>query len=197
MMDKRVTQALEEGSVLDQLVNGLALITESDREKMMRIYQAAMPEELKKMNIVAGKATIEKMAEERAENEEKKRKIRLIDEGVKRKYFPKGSGPGETLNFGAYQGCRFGDVYMKDPSYAKWARTIEKPKGWKIKCFKFFVKRLLDLEQAMQRESEGDERKSVCRDGLGRKESCGGMQGGNWTETSMGGYDGGRGSSAE
>ena len=33
-----------------------------------------MPEELNKMNIVAGKATIEKMVEKRAENEEKKRK---------------------------------------------------------------------------------------------------------------------------
>ena len=87
------------------------------------------------MNVVAGKATIEKMVEERAESEEKKRKIRLIDEGVKRMYFPKGSGLGETLNFGEYQGCRFGDVYMKDPAYAEWATTIEKPRGWNFKCF--------------------------------------------------------------
>ena len=51
---------------------------------MMQICEAAMPEELKRMNVVAGKATIEKMLEERAGSEEKKRKIRLIDERIKR-----------------------------------------------------------------------------------------------------------------
>ena len=124
-----------------------------------------MPEELKKMNIVAGKATIEKMVvagkatiekmvEERAESEEKKRKTRLIDEGVKRMCFPKGSDPGETLNFAEYQGCRLGDVCMKDPAYAELATTIEKPRGSNFKCFKFFARRLLDLERVVQQESE-------------------------------------------
>ena len=46
-------------------MNGLALMTESDRESMMQMYEAAMPEGLKKMNIVVGKATIEEIVEER------------------------------------------------------------------------------------------------------------------------------------
>ena len=82
-----VGRGRRDGSVGD----GLALMTESDKEKMMRIYEAAMPEELKKMNIVAGKATIEKMVQQRAENEKKKRKIRLIDQGVQRKNCRKGA----------------------------------------------------------------------------------------------------------
>ena len=83
---------------------------------------------------------------------------------------------------------------MKDPSYAQWARTIEKPKGCNLKCFKIFVKRFLELEQAMQRESEGEaakvemmeanknlieemaseERKVVeeCRAAIGQKVRC-------------------------
>ena len=76
-MDKRATQALEEGGVLDRLVNGLALMTESEREKMMQVHEAAMLEELKKMSVVAGKATTEKMVEERAGSEEKKEKDKV------------------------------------------------------------------------------------------------------------------------
>ena len=102
MMDKRAAQALEEGGVMDQLVNGLALMTESESQKMMRIYEAAMPEELKKLTSWPGRRPSRRWYKKGRRTRRKKRKIRLIDEGVQRKYFPKGSGPGETLNAGAY-----------------------------------------------------------------------------------------------
>ena len=61
-----------------------------------------MPEELRKMNIVAGKATIEKLLGERAGGKERKGKLRLIREGIKRQYFQARSGPGDVRNFGLY-----------------------------------------------------------------------------------------------
>ena len=46
---------------------------------------------------MAGKATIERLVEERAVEKERKRKVRLIKEGIRRKYFQAGSGPGDVL----------------------------------------------------------------------------------------------------
>ena len=48
MMDKKGTQALEEGGVFDRLVNGLSLMTGGDKERMMQIYEAAIPEDQRK-----------------------------------------------------------------------------------------------------------------------------------------------------
>ena len=42
------------------------------------MYEAAVPRELRDRNIVAGKATIEKLVEERAFEKERNRKVRLI-----------------------------------------------------------------------------------------------------------------------
>ena len=127
------------------------------------------------------------------ESEEKKRNVRLIDEGVKRMYFPRGSGPRENT-------AGSGMCTSKDPSYAEWATTIDKLRGWNFKCVKFFARRLLDFEQAMQRESEGETAKVEIMEAsenlieeMASEESRGGMQGGNWAESSMGGYDGGKG----
>ena len=53
-------EALEEGCTLDQLVEGLAVMEENEREKVMQMYEAAVPRELRDRNIVVGKATIDK-----------------------------------------------------------------------------------------------------------------------------------------
>ena len=82
----------------------------------MQVYEAAVPRVLGDRNIVAGKATIEKPVEERAFEKEGKKKVRLIKEGVRRKFFQRGSGLGDILNFGMYEGWRFGDVYICHPS---------------------------------------------------------------------------------
>ena len=65
VLEKKVTEALEEGCVLDQLVEGLAVMKGEERENMMQMYEAAVPRELWDRNIVAGKATIEKLVAER------------------------------------------------------------------------------------------------------------------------------------
>ena len=101
----------------------------------------AVPRELRDRNIVAGKATIEKLVAERRFEKERKKKVRLIKEGIRRKLFQQGSGPGDILNFRMYEGWRFGDVYIFHPTYGEWAVEQAKPKMWKLKCFKFFLKR--------------------------------------------------------
>ena len=79
-----MTEALEEGGVLDQLVEGLAVMEEEERQRMMQMYEVAVQRELRDRNIVAGKATIEKLVHERAFEKERKRKVRLIKERIRR-----------------------------------------------------------------------------------------------------------------
>ena len=63
---------------------------------------------------MAGKATIEKPVEERAFEKERKKNVRLTKEGIRRKFFQQGSGPGDILNFGMYKGWRFwGCVHLR------------------------------------------------------------------------------------
>ena len=57
---RKVKEALEEECILDQLVEGLAVMEEKEREKVMQMYEAAVPGELRDRNIVTGKAMIEK-----------------------------------------------------------------------------------------------------------------------------------------
>ena len=55
VLEKKVTEALNEEGVLDLLVEGLAVMKGEEREKMMQMYEAAVPRELRDENIVAGK----------------------------------------------------------------------------------------------------------------------------------------------
>ena len=82
---------------------------------------------------------------------ERKNKVRLMKEGIRRKFFQQGSGPGDILNFGMYEGWRFGDVCICHPTYGESATDQPKPKMWKLKCFKFFLKRLSDLEECFRK----------------------------------------------
>ena len=171
VLEKKVTEALKEGGVLDQLVEGLAVMKGEEREKLMQRYEAAVPRELrdKMVDIVAGKATIEKLVDERRFEKERKKKVRLIKEGIRRKFFQQGSGPGDILNFGMYEGWRFGDVYICHPTYGEWAVEQAKPKMWKLKCFKFFLKRLADLDRLLQQEE------SLEQVNITRVEMCEGL----------------------
>ena len=121
------------------------------------------------VDIVAGKATIEKLVDERRLEKERKKKVRLIKEGIRRKFFQQGSGPGDILNFEMYKGWRFGDVHICHPTYGEWAVEQAKPKMWKLKCFKFFLKRLADLDRLLQQEE------SLEQVNITRVEMCEGL----------------------
>ena len=68
------------------------------------------------------------MVEERVKKMEKRRKVELIKEGIRRKDFQAESRPGDVLNFGKYAGWSFAEVYMKDSSYAEWPLGLDKIK---------------------------------------------------------------------
>ena len=55
---------------------------EEKRERVVKLHEASMPEELEKVGIEVGKAGIERMWEETVKKMEKKRKVELIKEGV-------------------------------------------------------------------------------------------------------------------
>ena len=76
-LEKKVAQAMEEGGVLNQLADVLAVMVEKERGEMMRRYEAGMPEELGQMYVVAGRTTIEKMMGERVREEWRRRERRI------------------------------------------------------------------------------------------------------------------------
>ena len=45
VLERKVTEALEEGDTLDQLVEGLAVTEEEERRRVMQKYEAAAPRE--------------------------------------------------------------------------------------------------------------------------------------------------------
>ena len=111
---------------------------EEAREKVMKLHEASVAEEV-------GKAGIERMVEERFKKMEKRRKVEFI------KYVQAESGPGDVLNFGKYAGLRFAEVYMKDASYAEWALGFDKIKMWKLECFKLSLRcRKDELEETVK-----------------------------------------------
>ena len=120
----------------------------------MQKYEDTVPREVreKMTDSVVGRKTIDKLVDERRFEKERQRKVRLIKEGIRRKFFQQGSVPNDILNFGMYEGWRFGDVYICHPTYGEWAVDQTKPKMWKLKCFKFFLMRLADLDRVLQRE---------------------------------------------
>ena len=89
VLEKKVAEALKEGGVLDQLVDELAVMKGEEKEKMMQRYEETVPREVrdKMVDTVAGKETIEKLVDERRFEKERKKKVRLIKEGIRRKFF--------------------------------------------------------------------------------------------------------------
>ena len=134
VLEKKVAEALKEGGVLDQLVDGLAVMSEEEKGKMMQKYEETVPREVreKMTDSVVGRKTIDKLVDERRFEKERQRKVRLIKEGIRRKFFQQGSGPNDILNFGMYEGWRFGDVYICHPTYGEWAVEQTKPQDVEV-----------------------------------------------------------------
>ena len=142
VLERKVTKALEEGGVLAQLVEGLAVMKGEERERMMQIYEAGVPRELRERNIVAGKVTIERLVEERVFEKERKKKVRLIKEGIRRKYFQQGSGPGDILNFGMCEGWSFGDVYILSSDMWRMGSGSTQAKGVEVEVLQVFLEEI-------------------------------------------------------
>ena len=89
------------------------------------------------------------------------------------------------FNFGKHEGQTFATVYMKDKSYVEWTLQQDKCRMWKLKCFKYFLLRLSDLERVLKREGETEEMARMTRRSVWWKKSLGGHEGGGGTSDSM------------
>ena len=81
--------------------------------------------------------------------------MRLIKEGIRRKYFQQGSGPGDILNFGMYEGwrCR-GCAHLS--SDIRWNVPWINPsqKMWKLKCIQVFLEEIGRSGEGAYRQEE-------------------------------------------
>ena len=71
---------------------------------MLKKYEAEMPRELGEGYVAASRAAIEKAVREKGDEMERKRKVELIREGVRRRYFRENSGPEDILDCGIHSG---------------------------------------------------------------------------------------------
>ena len=60
-------------------------------------------------------------------------------------------GPDETLDFGKHMGKMFREVYLEDPSYCSWTVRQDKTGAMKLRCFKYFARRM----NALTRMNDG------------------------------------------
>ena len=145
---------------MDKLIEVMAVMVEDDRGKVMNFYEASMPEEFGKMGIEVDKAGSERMVQERVKKMEKRRKVELIKKATRRMYSQARSGRGDA-------GWRLAEVCMKDASGAEWSLALGKVKMKMWKCFKFFLRRLFDLERAMEKEGRPEETVKITRVEMG------------------------------
>ena len=73
--------------ILSQFVEVMAAVGEKEREEMPRRYEAGMPKELGEVYVAASKTAIEKAVRERGDEMDRMKKIELIRERVRRRYF--------------------------------------------------------------------------------------------------------------
>ena len=92
VLEKKVEEALKDGGVLDQLADGLVVMSEEQKEKMMQWYEETIPMEIreKMTDRLAGRNLIDKLVEERRFEKERQRKVKLIKEGIKREVLSAG-----------------------------------------------------------------------------------------------------------
>ena len=146
--------------MLDRFVEVMEAVGEGEREEMIRRYEAEMQKELGEVYVAASRTAIEKAVREREKGNEmdRMRKIELSREGVRRRYFRENSGPEDVLDCGIHSGRKFEDVYLDHKSYVKWVLELGQPHMWSLRCFRYFLKRLMDLERTLKGGRDQEQR---------------------------------------
>ena len=144
--------------MFDRFVEVMAAAGENEREEMLKKYEAEMPKELGEGNVAASRAAIEKAVREKGDEMERMRKVELIREGVRRRYFRENSGPEDILDCGIHSGRKFEDVYLDHKSYAQWVLELGQPHMWTLRCFRYFLKRMMDLEWSLKEGRDQEQR---------------------------------------
>ena len=149
-LQRKVTQTMAQVGMLDRFVEVMAAAGENEREEMLKKYEAEMLKELGEGYVAASRAAIEKAVREKGDEMERMRKVELIREGVRRRYFRESSGPEDILDCGIHSGRKFEDVHLDHKSYAQWVLELGQPHMWTLRCFRYFLLRLMDLERILK-----------------------------------------------
>ena len=94
------------------------------------------------------------MVDEKAGEMEKERISELIRRKNAEGYFRKGNGPDEEFDFGKHYGKSFKEVYLWDQGYCQWTLQQSQPQARKLMNFKYFLRRMGDITDKEERESE-------------------------------------------
>ena len=157
-LQRTVTQRMAQVGMLDRFVEVMAAVGEEEREEMFKRYEAEMPKELGEGYVAASRVAIEKAVREKGDEMERMRKIELIREGVRMRYFRENSGPDDILDCGIHSGRKFEDVYLDHKSYVKWVLELGQPHMWTLRCFRYFLKRLMNLEWTLKEGRDQEQR---------------------------------------
>ena len=63
-----------------------------------------------------------------------------------------------SLDCGIHSGRKFEDVYLDHKSYVKWVVELGQPHMWSLRCFRYFLKRLMDLERTLKGGRDQEQR---------------------------------------
>ena len=118
-----------------------------------------MPKDLGEVYVAASKTAIEKAVREM----DRRKKIELIREGVRRRYLRENSRPEDVLDCGIRSGRKFEDVYLDHESYVKWVLELGQPHMWSLRCFRYFLMRLMDLKRILKGGREQDQKMREAR----------------------------------
>ena len=133
-----MTQTMAQVGMLDRFVEVMAAVGEKEREEMLKKYEAAMPKEFGEGYVAASRAAIEKAVREKGDEMERVRKVELIREEVRRRYFRENSGPEDIL---CQMGIGVGTTAHVD-----------------FEVFRYFLKRLMDLKWSLKEGRDQEQR---------------------------------------
>ena len=87
---------------------------------------------------------------------ERKRKIELFLEGVRRRYFQDGNRPEDVLDCGVHSGRKIEDVYLDHESYVRWVLEL-KLQMWSMKV----RETRLEMSESLVEEMAAEEKHVV------------------------------------
>ena len=119
-LDKYLAEANEEGGLMSEFVEKLALMEDGPRQVMLGYYGRTIPKEISEERREVGLLSVKWMLEKRMERNEEMNRERAISDGRKRGMFQEGSGPDDKFDFGKHQGWTFREMYLLDDNYCEW-----------------------------------------------------------------------------
>ena len=113
MLDETLKKATEDGGLMQEMVETMAVLGPGETEKMLEWYAGMMPQEVSAARREMGVWQVKWMAERRIEENQGLMKEEVMRDGMKRGMFPDGNGPDEILDCGKHVGKTHKQVCME------------------------------------------------------------------------------------